>query len=1094
MVREVRARTWMIFVLALSFVPITGLFTTHKIFFVRDLSFFFWSRHLWLRHTLLSGVAPWWDPYVAGGQSAIADALNQLLMPVTLAIRLLPSEVISFNLWIALPLPLAAIGTFMFLQRRVSRQASALGACVFALSGPSVSMLNTPNLSWSVALMPWVLLTTDHVLASPNPLRGSVPASPKPLGGVGGLAIVFALQALCGEPVTWAATGVLLAAYAIGRIKSGFKTGVAGGEATICSVAGGKAQHFTATPQTVAPLPIRGRDFETSCRVLAALVAGALLAAAQLVPTAMAGMRAHRGMLATPDFWSLHPFALWEMVAPHVFGNYYDAFLADLPWMGALNFGRDPFFYSLYVGPLVLLLASVGVITRFRRNAFWLAVALVFLAAALGGYTPLYPLARKAFPPLMYFRFPVKYIVFTIFACAVLVAEGWAAVVDLPPAFDAAQAREGGSHGRGEGGRIHMLATWIGVAAAIALLGSVALLFMPAMASRAAHALAVDGHLKDPAAGAVFLARVGPPLVVRLFALLLAGCGLLLIASRAFPADDTLASPQPLRGEGRKWQRRASALLFAATCADLAITNSGLSPTTDIARLAPPAWYTESAGPSRLYVGGRVRGFMNTNDPDATPTWQERAAVEGRMALDAELPMAPSGWGVREALSYDLPYLWPAEYEATVRQFEQGSRDERTTFLRRAGVRRCVLPVTEVRQWRVVAEVPGWNMRVFECDPGATRVFIASFVEAARDPEDLTWQRDALFNPALPDDVARLRSMPAMSGRPGPPEPAFARIVQDGATTVIVEASAPLAGTLVLRDSYDPGWTADVDGVPAEIARANGLYRAVALPPGRHVIRFSYRPRDLRTGLMISGMTVLLLVLSRFKGFKGFTGFKGFGFKGFNRFGFRRTRNRNPVNPNPVNPNPVNRNPVNPNPVNPLNPLNPSDGFTLVELMIVLAIVGVLMAVAFTEYRGMQARGNDTSALSSLRSIAAAQWQFALTCGNMKYATTLPALAQPVPSTGQGFLSPDLTQAESFEKSGYIFHMTAKPLDGARPACNGAATAEGYAATADPARPGVTGVHFYGVNADRVLYTDDAQTFTENLPESGAPKHGGEVK
>ena len=45
--------------------------------------------------------------------------------------------------------------------------------------------------------------------------------------------------------------------------------------------------------------------------------------------------------------------------------------------------------------------------------------------------------------------------------------------------------------------------------------------------------------------------------------------------------------------------------------------------------------------------------------------------------------------------------------------------------------------------------------------------------------------------------------------------------------------------------------------------------------------------------------------------------------------------------------------------------------------MIVMAIIGILLAIAFTQYRGMQARGNDASAIASLRSIATAQWQFA---------------------------------------------------------------------------------------------------------------------
>jgi hypothetical protein len=40
----------------------------------------------------------------------------------------------------------------------------------------------------------------------------------------------------------------------------------------------------------------------------------------------------------------------------------------------------------------------------------------------------------------------------------------------------------------------------------------------------------------------------------------------------------------------------------------------------------------------------------------------------------------------------------------------------------------------------------------------------------------------------------------------------------------------------------------------------------------------------------------------------------------------------------------------------------------------------------------------------------------------------------------------------------------------------------------------VTGGYFYGVNADRILYVDEKETYTGNLAESGAAGHGGEVR
>ena len=74
-----------------------------------------------------------------------------------------------------------------------------------------------------------------------------------------------------------------------------------------------------------------------------------------------------------------------------------------------------------------------------------------------------------------------------------------------------------------------------------------------------------------------------------------------------------------------------------------------------------------------------------------------------------------------------------------------------------------------------------------------------------------------------------------------------------------VDASAP--GFLFLADQYAPGWTATVDGAPAEILRANYAFRLVAVPAGRSEVVFRYRPRSLWIGGLISLVTALGVVL-----------------------------------------------------------------------------------------------------------------------------------------------------------------------------------------------------------------------------------------
>ena len=80
-------------------------------------------------------------------------------------------------------------------------------------------------------------------------------------------------------------------------------------------------------------------------------------------------------------------------------------------------------------------------------------------------------------------------------------------------------------------------------------------------------------------------------------------------------------------------------------------------------------------------------------------------------------------------------------------------------------------------------------------------------------------------------------SLPAGSAIAG-----TARLVRYANTEIVVEVDAPSGGILVLNDVWHPWWRATIDGADAEIMRANVIFRAVAVPPGRHTVRFTFEP------------------------------------------------------------------------------------------------------------------------------------------------------------------------------------------------------------------------------------------------------------
>ena len=85
-----------------------------------------------------------------------------------------------------------------------------------------------------------------------------------------------------------------------------------------------------------------------------------------------------------------------------------------------------------------------------------------------------------------------------------------------------------------------------------------------------------------------------------------------------------------------------------------------------------------------------------------------------------------------------------------------------------------------------------------------------------------------------------------------------ARISLDLPERVEIEADAETPAYLVLADTFDPGWSATVDGVSSPIRPAYVAFCAVYLTPGSHKIIFTYRPAGLDRGLSLTGCGLLL--------------------------------------------------------------------------------------------------------------------------------------------------------------------------------------------------------------------------------------------
>ena len=149
------------------------------------------------------------------------------------------------------------------------------------------------------------------------------------------------------------------------------------------------------------------------------------------------------------------------------------------------------------------------------------------------------------------------------------------------------------------------------------------------------------------------------------------------------------------------------------------------------------------------------------------------------------------------------------------------------------------------------------------------------------------------------------------------------------------------------------------------------------------------------------------------------------------------------------------------------------EGFSLIELLIVVAIIGIIAAIAIPNLLASKRAANEGSAIASLRTVTGAEATYAATIGNGAYAA-LPAIAT------QGLIDSVLGNGA---KSGYGFVAT--------PTGTGTAADPWFYTTgaAPQAFSGVTatGTRTFSSDATGVIYAITATSATPPTATAGTP-------